>query len=558
MRISERVRGCAIDNKTSWFINDKLVSVDNTLDKILDAGDYKVVLNHPYFHPLVASYTLKPGERIEHNLQLIPLEGEFEVNSQPKGAIVSIDGKVQGETPMRVALQGGQFNVMLTKPGYDAIEDKIEIKTNALAPSRDYLLALKSAGVRVSISPLGGKLTLNGINVNATSKIKIKPGNKYTLNYQKPGYFSQSESFTLAPEEVRRYDFNLEQEIGIVEVTSNIPADVYINGEKAVKTTLKTKLNALEQRIEVRLPGYRSAFKTIKPTAKSTTSFNAQLITEKQARLAEAPAVYKTKAGDIMVLFRTSDRVKMGAQRSEAGQRANEFVRTAHINKPFYAGRYEVTNASYARFNARHSGPAAEPVSNISWYDAARYANWLSKAEKLQVVYELNGDRLLKVNSNADGYRLLTEAEWEWLARKSNRKNETLFTWGNTKTLPKKAANIADESAKGSVPIFIPRYDDGFANKSAVGSMLKENSGLFDMAGNVSEWTHDSYDLIPPLKGQITPHKLDMDLTRSRVIKGANWRSGTLTELRASYREGMEQSSPTVGFRLGRFLGGGN
>lgn len=543
---------------TSWFIDGKLIVVGNMLDKVLEAGDYKINVSHPYFEKIDTSYSLKRGETLKETVNLKPLTGEFEVKSQPQGAVVSINGEKRGETPVKLALQGGQFSVVLTKPGYDSIEEQVEIKVDALTPSRDYRLMLKSAGVFVSLSPLGGTLTLNGKVIKKKGKIKINAGKKSTLSYRKLGYFTQSELFTLGPDEVKRYDFNLDKEMGKIEVTSNIPADVYINGQKVGKTPFDASLNAIEQKVEVRLSGYRTVSQTVTPKADASSFINAKLITEKVARLSQAPASYKTKTGEVMVLFKANDRVAMGAERSEPGQRANEFVRTARINQPFYAARYEVTNAAYAKFKTSHSGAANEPVSNLSWFDAVRYANWLSAEEGLQIVYVLNGNQLLTVNADADGYRLLTEAEWEWLARKAGRNKESLFTWGNDKTLPKLAANIADETVKGVVPVFVPRYDDSYAAKASVGSMKKEKSTLFDMGGNVSEWTHDSYNLIPPSKGLVVPHELDLSLSRSRVVKGGNWRSGSLTELRASYREGMEQASNVVGFRLGRFLYGGN
>lgn len=546
------------DDKTSWSINGQLTAVNSILDKTFEAGDYKIGVNHPYFQPVVLNYTLKPGEIIERTINMTPLEGEFDVKSRPNGAIVSINGEVRGETPLIITLQGGHYDVGLTRQGYDPIEDEVEIKTDALTPSRDYKLILKSAGVFVSVSPSGGTLTLNGINVQPSGKIKVNAGKKSTLSYKKPGFFTQTESFTLQPDEVKRIDFELQKAMGQVEVTSNIPAEVYINRQKVGTTPFRTLLNTIEHTVEVKAAGYRLSSRIVKPTAGLLTSFNAQLVTEKQVLLMESPTTYKTKAGGEMVLFNVNDSVNMGATRSEPGQRANEFVKKARINKPFYAGRYEVTNAAYAKFKTSHSGPATEPVSNVSWFDAARFANWLSAAEGRQAVYVLTGDRLIDINAHADGYRLLTEAEWEWLARKAGRSHETLFAWGDAKTLPKKAANIADESTKGSAPLFVPRYNDGFTAKAPVGSMTIETSNLFDMAGNVSEWTHDSYDLIPPAKGVIKSHELDRSLTRSRVVKGANWRSGSLTELRASYRDGMEQPSPTVGFRLGRFLYGGN
>ena len=129
--------------------------------------------------------------------------------------------------------------------------------------------------------------------------------------------------------------------------------------------------------------------------------------------------------------------------------------------------------------------------------------------------------------------------------------------WGNATTLPKNSANIADESAKTGVSSYVPRYNDGFAGVAPVKSFAREPSGLFDMGGNVSEWTHDSYTLTVPDVTQIYPQQLDNSLADSRVIKGANWRSGTLTELRSAYRDGLSQPRDSVGFRLGRYLNKG-
>ncbi len=77
------------------------------------------------------------------------------------------------------------------------------------------------------------------------------------------------------------------------------------------------------------------------------------------------------------------------------------------------------------------------------------------------------------------------------------------------------------------------------------------------MGGNVSEWTHDSYSLTVPKQGRTYSQTLDTTLVDEHVVKGANWRSGTLTELRASYRDGASQPRDDIGFRLGRFVYGG-
>lgn len=552
-----RLTTSANADKTSWLLNGDIAGVTNSFEKTLKAGEYVISVSHPYYEPESRTYSVERGELIEEQIELTPIERTVSINSTPKGATVSIDNNDHGVTPLQLSLAGGKHNVEITKPGFDSTIDDIEIKNTASDIARHYQLSPKSAGVTVTTSPADGTLLRNGNPVAVKAKVNITVGQKTTLTYTKPGFFPQSETLTLAADEQRDITFSLQKEMGEVEINATPQATVTINGKTAGQTPLKLSLQAVAHDIEVSLSGYRSVTKTVTPSAKSPSKLSITLVPEKKARLLEAPKSYQTKAGGEMVLFTPNDKVLMGAPRGEPGQRANEFIKTATITRPFYASRHEVTNAAYAQFKSAHKGAANVPVTSVSWLDAIQYANWLSLAENLTPVYEVQGGQLLAVHNDADGYRLLTEAEWEWLARKAGRATQTQFVWGNEKTLPPKAANIADESSKGSVTTYVPRYDDGQAGIAPIMSMQRELSGLFDLGGNVSEWTHDSYTLNVPQKGAVFPHVLDTKTTGMRVVKGANWRSGSLTELRASFREGLVQPRDDLGFRLGRFLFGG-
>ena len=197
-----------------------------------------------------------------------------------------------------------------------------------------------------------------------------------------------------------------------------------------------------------------------------------------------------------------------------------------------------------------------EPVSDVRWGDAAAFANWLSAKEGLAPFYQITGDRVRGFDPTADGYRLLSEAEWEWLTRKAGRPARTIFPWGDGATVPRGAGNIADESANGVARNFVPNYNDGHARIAPVGSFVAEKSGLFDLTGNVSEWVHDWYSLEPPAKGSVATDPLGPSFGDSHVVKGSSWRSGTRTTLRAAYRDGLSAGRDDVGFRLGRYLHG--
>jgi formylglycine-generating enzyme required for sulfatase activity len=248
----------------------------------------------------------------------------------------------------------------------------------------------------------------------------------------------------------------------------------------------------------------------------------------------------------------------MGAARHEKGQRANEFVRNIELKKPFYAGLKEVTVNQYTKFR-KWSGSAPSgnyPVTSISWLDAAEFCNWLSARENLRPFYVIGNGMLKGINKTSNGYRLLSEAEWEWLARKAGRKYQTIFTWGNEFVVPPASGNIADEAARSAVKRFVPNYNDGYEQIAPVGSFIPDKAGLYDLTGNVSEWVHDYYSLVPPIKATQEIDPLGDDKGTNHVIKGSSWRSGSLTELRASFRDGAVSGREDTGFRVARYLYG--
>ena len=138
------------------------------------------------------------------------------------------------------------------------------------------------------------------------------------------------------------------------------------------------------------------------------------------------------------------------------------------------------------------------PVVNVSWEDAVEYANWLSEREGLQKAIAGGDGKPYTIDLRA-GYRLPTEAEWEYAARAD----------GNT---PYAGSKVIDEVAWYS--------DNSGGRTRSVGGKAPNALGLYDMSGNVWEWTWDWYGKYPP-EAQINP--VGPGVGSYRVLRGGSW-----------------------------------
>jgi formylglycine-generating enzyme required for sulfatase activity len=546
------------DDKISWIINGETLAISNTFEYELPAGDYELTISHPYFNDRTITLLLTRGEVFKKAIEVDPIDGTMNIKTSPSGAHVSVNTIDIGMTPLTLSMPGGQYEVIVTLNNYEALNDTVEVSRIQPEVNRNYRLELKKATVDVILKPGAGKLNLDGIAIKKTHKISVESGIKHRLTYSKPGYFTESKTFNIAADDTLQLTFDLKKEMGSVDIESSPVAEVELNGKFVGTTPLQLSLNAVEQKLTLSKQGFRSITKTIIPSTANTKKISASLIPERIARLKEAPNNYTNKAGGSLKLFTPKDTFTMGAKRSEPGQRANEFIKTVKLSRAFYAGVYEVTNAEYMQYDKNRQGDPKEPVTSVSWSDAVSYCNWLSQLEGLMPVYRIKNHQLQGINANTDGYRLLTEAEWEWLARKSGKSEQTLFVWGNERAIPKSAVNVADESAKGKVKVFVSKYNDSYPAVAPVGRFAQEKSGLYDQGGNVSEWTHDSYSIVLPESGKVFQDPFDLATGSTHVVKGANWRSGSITELRPSFKEGLNGSRDDLGFRIGRYVYGEN
>ena len=238
----------------------------------------------------------------------------------------------------------------------------------------------------------------------------------------------------------------------------------------------------------------------------------------------------------------------MGNTRGDSEGYSNEKpVHTVNLTYDYWIGKYEVTFDDYDAFctatgRSKPSdygwGRKSRPVINVSWNEAIEYCNWLSGKEGYAKAYD-SGGNLLDRNSNkttyikkVEGYRLPTEAEWEYAARGGQKAKG--YKYSGSDTLSE-----------------VGWYKDNAGSKTQeIGKKKANELGIFDMSGNVWEWCYDWYGGYSA-EGQLNP--IGPGSGSYRLIRGGGWYYSA-HYCRVAFRNYSDPSTTHsyLGFRLAR------
>ena len=560
-------------------IIDSIVSVDGDVVKptlaggfIIAAGPHTVKITADRYFAVEQDIQIEGMELTQEiEVVLTPAWAEISVQSSPTGANILIDGELSGISPNTFEVLEGKHTMILNKSGYKPFEQSLIVKASQAQSLDSIELSRLDSKLKVTTNPNGAAVNINSIYQGLSPvMVELPPLKAHVVEVSKPGYQSLTEEIVLQTREEMQasgakdfleFAINLKPLKGFIRVTGTEGASILADGKQVAKIPSTIELLAKAQTLSVQKEGYVTQEISIQPTPGYEQNLKIRLMTPEEAVLAAMPTTIKTTQGLLMRLVSPGTFV-MGAPRKDQGRRANETERLIQITRPFYVGVREIINKEFRQFKPRHTSGAEtfrelsnglHPAVMLTWEDAVDFCQKLSYRESLELAYEkINGQYQL-IQPVTNGYRLLTEAEWEWLARFNGGAGKQRYPWGASMPVATESGNYADESGEGLIANVLTDYWDGYPVTSPAEKFNPSPLGIYDLGGNVAEWVNDYYAVYPTNLNQVELDPRGPGEGTVRVIRGSSWRHSSISSLRFTYRDYGTLGRLDVGFRIARY-----
>ncbi|HQO08550.1 MAG TPA: SUMF1/EgtB/PvdO family nonheme iron enzyme [Clostridiales bacterium] len=469
---------------------------------------------------------------------------------EPENAVIFLDGEDKGSISNLTA-SVGRHELKISKDGFRSVVDTIEVKpANTLFKYK--MERIEEASLLIDSEPAGAKAYIDGVQIGRTPVSTFYPPGTYRIRLSFENYEDIEEAIEITtPETKKKYQLNDIR--ATLTINTNENAKVYLNG---VQLTELIDLKLTPQRCVVRVEMNKSKplekifilkkkenktldlfpvistgtirIEVIPPDAKiELTEDGREKYSDKGSKtFSNIPVgVYNLKVSKkgfknvTQEINLTADAFEKKGIKLEPG--SDYVLVQGYKAGDFYIGKTEVTQAQWKTLMgndpSRSKGDDL-PVESVTWYEAVEFCNKLSETEMRQKCYSGSGSGII-CDFSANGYRLPTEAEWEYAAKGGKRSGGYKYSGSNS---------IND------VGWCFNNTENGVIQP--VETKKPNELGIHDMSGNVEEWCWDGY-----ADGSI------------RVVRGgcsAGDESGSLITLQNYYPP--DKKIFTTGFRVVR------
>ena len=552
------------------YVDDSEIS-KATPETFVSAGNRKIELRFDRYFPIEKEIFVNgKGEIQEYSFDLEPSWADVSISTEPVDVGIFNGNERLGNTPSTIQLIQGKNTLSLRKSGYKDYEIQLDIVAQDSVSLESLILSRLDVPLEIISEPEGASININDEYRGLTPmEIMLEPLVEHKILISKPGYkdinnqlrLDTIESLSSKGKNSEVLDYFLEEILGQVSFVGTDGAKVYRSDDLIGVIPFNIEMISEEQILKVKKDGLVTQEIKMTPNPNYPQKIEVKLLNEEQTVLAAIPKTLRTSQSQEMKLILPGSFV-MGTPRRSQGRLSNENERLVEITKPFYIGTKEVTNNEFRAFKPKHTSGAEmfrelsngmHPTVMVTWSDAAAYCNWLSEKESLVPAYEnIDGQYKLK-QPITNGYRLPTEAEWEWVSRYNGGGGEQRYPWGDSMPPIEESGNYADESTESLLTNVLKDYWDGYPVTAPSGRFYPNKIGIYDLGGNVAEWVSDYYAVPTRQLRLVEKDPSGPADGTARVIKGSSWRDSSLTKLRFAYRDYGTQGRLDVGFRIARY-----